>query len=98
MKTFLAIGDKKDFDSFQKFYGQRKLFKNHNFHFKTVDYQSVLEGKLPKIKTKRMVIFLFFPFVFWEKNIETKKSKEVYGSRTYFIRFKKFWKFCYCIT
>jgi len=92
MKTFLAIGDKKDFDSFQKFYGQRKLFKNHNFHFKTVDYQSVLEGKLPKIKTKRMVIFLFFPFVFWEKNIETKKSKEVYGSRTYFIRFKKFWK------
>jgi len=92
MKTFLAIGDKKDFDSFQKFVRQRKLFRKHDFYFKTVDYQSVLEGKLPKIKTKRMMVFLFFPFVYWEKNIETKKSKEVYGNMNYLIKFKKFWK------
>jgi glutathione synthase/RimK-type ligase-like ATP-grasp enzyme len=92
MKTFLAIGDHKDFDSFQKFYNQRKLFKKHGFHFKTVDYSGVLEEKLPKIKTKSVVVLLFFPFIYWENNIETKESTEVYGNRDYFLRFRKFWK------
>ena len=92
MKTLLAIGDKKDFDSFMKFFRQRKLFKKHGFSFKSIDYDSVLEGRLPKIKTKHLIVFLFFPFNYWEKNIETKKSKEVYGNKGYFPKFKKFWK------
>ena len=92
MKTFLVIGDKKDYDSFMKFFRQRKLFKKYNFYFKIADYDSVLKGKLPKVKTKHLVVLLFFPFKYWDKNIETKKSKEVYGSRSYFLKFKKFWK------
>jgi len=92
MKTLLAIGDKKDFDSFQKFYRQRKLFKKNNFYFKSTNYDSVLEGKFPKIKTNTLIVFFFFPFNYWEKHIETKKSKEVYGNRTYFLKLKKLWK------
>lgn len=91
MKTLLAIGDKKDFDSFQKFYRQRRLFKKHGFYFKAADYDSALKGRLPRVKTKSLVVLLFFPFNYWEKNIETKRSREVYGSRAYFLKFKKFW-------
>jgi len=92
LKTLLAIGDEKDFDSFKKFLRQRRQFKRHNFYFKSLNYNSVLEGKLPEIKTDSLIVFFFFPFEYWEKNIETKKSKEVYGNRTYFLKLKKFWR------
>ncbi len=92
MKTILIIGDEKDFDSFQKFLSQRRLFRKHGFHFKTVDYQAVLEGKLPEVKTKKLIVYLFFPFNYWDKHIETKKSKEIYGNLNYFVKFRKFWK------
>ena len=49
MKTLLAIGDTKDFDSFKKFFRQRKLFKKYNFYFKSADYDSALKGKLPEL-------------------------------------------------
>lgn len=92
MKTLLAIGDEKDFDAFKKFFKQRKLFKKYNFSFKSIDYDSILEGKLPEVKTKNLIVFPFFPFSYWDRYIETTKSKEVYGNRNYFIKFKKFWK------
>jgi len=92
MKTILAIGDVKDFDSFKKFLREKKRFKKPNFYFKSTNYDSVLNGNLPQIKTNKLIVFFFFPFEYWENNIEIKKSKEVYGNRTYFFKFKKFWK------
>ena len=92
MKTVLAIGDKKDFDSFKKFLSQRKLFRKRGLNFKTVDYDAVLENRLPKIKTDELIIYFFFPFNYWDKYIETRKSREVYGNVNYFIKFREFWK------
>jgi len=92
METVLAIGDKKDFDSFKKFLSQRRLFRKHRINFKTVDYDAVFEKKLPKIKTEKLIVYFFFPFDYWDSHIETRKSREVYGNRNYFIKFRKFWK------
>lgn len=92
MKTFLAIGDEKDFDSFNKFVKQQTFLTEQGFFFKTADYNSVFRGELPEVKTKNLVIFLFFPFDYWEKHIETKKCKDIYGSYAYFLKFKKFWE------
>ncbi len=91
-KTLLAIGDEKDFDSFMKFYKQRKFFSKSNIAFKSVDYFSLLKNKFPEIKTKELVIFLFFPFKYWDKHIEPKDYKEVYGNREFYTKFTKFWK------
>lgn len=91
MKTLLAIGDMCDWDSFKKFYRQRKLFKKYDFVFKHVDYDSILNGAFPAVKTKTLVIFLFFPFNHWNKKIETKNYKGVYGNRNFYIKFRKFW-------
>ena len=91
MKTLLAIGDFCDWDSFKKFYRQRRLFKKHGFIFKSTDYNSILDGRFPEIKTKKLIIFFFFPFNYWNEKIETKRYKEVYGNRNFYIKFRKFW-------
>ena len=63
MKTLLAVGELRDWDSYKKFYRQRRLFAKNGYRFKSVDYDQILKGKLPKIKSKEVVIFFFFPFI-----------------------------------
>ena len=53
---------------------------------------SVLKNELPRASTNKIIIFLFFPFVYWDQHIETKKDKAIYGNRTYYYKFRKFWK------
>lgn len=92
MKTLLAIGDNQDWDSFNKFARQSRYFKNTSLNFKKVDYDSLLNCKLPKIDTKKIIVFFFFPFDYWDLKIETKEDMSVYGNRSYYHKFKAFWK------
>ena len=92
MKTLLVIGDGKDWDSYQKFLKQKRFFKKHDFIFKSTGYDDVLNCRLPKIRTDKLVIFFFFPFNYWEKKIETKVYKGVYGNKSFYIKFIKFWR------
>ena len=80
-KTLPAIGDARDWDSYLKFYSQRRLLKSHQFKFATADYDSVLNGACPAIASQTVVIFPFFPFVYWDRRIEPKTYKGLYGSR-----------------
>ena len=91
-KTLLAIGDKKNWDSFLKFYRHRHLLKKYNFYFESTDYNSVLNNDFPLIKTKELIIFLFFPFEYWDKYVEPKNYREVYGNKNFYLKFKEFWK------
>jgi glutathione synthase/RimK-type ligase-like ATP-grasp enzyme len=90
-KTLLVIGDNKDWDSFLKFYRYRHLLKKYNFYFKSTDYNSILKDNFPLVKTKKLIIFLFFPFKYWDKYIEPKNYKGVYGNKDFYLKFKKFW-------
>jgi hypothetical protein len=91
-KTLLAIGDLKDFDTFRKFYKQRRFFRGSDIIFKSADYDSILEGKFPKVSTKEVIVFLFFPFEYWDKHIEPKHYRGVYGNRGFYSKFIKFWE------
>jgi len=91
-KTLLAIGDEKDFDTFMKLYSQRRFFRSSKIDFESMSYDALLKDKFPKIKTREIIIFLFFPFDYWDKYIEPKNYKGVYGNKTFYIKFKKFWK------
>ncbi|MBW2984170.1 hypothetical protein KY361_03590 [Candidatus Woesearchaeota archaeon] len=95
MKTLLAVGELRDWDSYKKFYRQRRLFSKYGFRFKSVDYADILKDKLPKIKAREVVIFFFFPFTYWDKKIETKIYKGVYGNVSFYNKFKEFWKIIY---
>lgn len=90
--TILAIGEVKDHDSFRKFHKEKKLFRQSGFDYQNVSYQELLRGKLPPIKTKKVIIFLFFPFFYWNKYIEHKNYPGLYGNHTFFIKFMRLWK------
>ena len=91
-KTLLAIGDRKDWDSYLKFYRQRRLLKRQRFDFAATDYDSILSGDLPAVASKTLVIFLFFPFVYWDRHIEPKRYPGLYGSRRFYSQWKTLWK------
>lgn len=84
-KTLLAIGDKCDFESFNKFKKLTKISKG--FDYLNINYKRVLSKKLPKIKTGEIIIFFFFPFDYWNKKIEPRNYKGVYGSSKFYARF-----------
>ncbi len=91
MKTLLAVGDEKDFDTFKKLRKQKRFFYNSHIRFKSINYSLLLAGKLPNINTKEIIVFLCFPFNYWDKFIEPKSYKGVYGNRQFYIKFQRFW-------
>lgn len=91
-KTLLAIGDNKDWDSYLKFCRQRHLLKKYKFDFVSTDYDSILNDDFPAITTDAVIVFLFFPFVYWDRHIEPKTYAGVYGNKHFYLKFEKFWK------
>ena len=90
--TILTIGDGIDFDSFKKFNRERTVFNKNGFDYAAVSYQRFLKGKIPPIKTSKVIIFLFFPFAFWNEHIEHKDYKGIYGNRHFSEKFNHFWQ------
>ena len=89
--TILAIGDRADYDAYQKFDYEKPLFVRYGFDYATTNYMRFLDGKIPKIKTEQIIIFLFFPFSYWNKHIEHKNYRGIYGNRTFCEKFARFW-------
>jgi len=88
----LAIGDRKDFDSFQKIEYRKEEFIQRGFRYYSTNYTKILKGQFPAIKEDRIVVFLFFPFLYWDKYIEHKNYRGVYGNKTFYKKFVHFWK------
>ena len=89
--TILTIGDRSDYDSYQKSNYEKKSFLDNGFEYITTNYAKVLKGKTPHVKTEKVVIFLFFPFSYWNKHIEHKNYKGVYGNHIFYQKFSRFW-------
>ena len=80
-KTLLVLGDNKDFDTYKKIIRQKRFFNGSSIAVKSADYESVLAGRFPNISTATIIILPCFPFVYWDKHIEPKKYKGVYGNK-----------------
>ncbi|MBL7131028.1 MAG: hypothetical protein ISS45_06480 [Candidatus Omnitrophica bacterium] len=90
--TIFAIGERLDYDSFVKFHSEKDSFSSHGFDYVSTNYSRLLSGKIPSIKTKKVIIFLFFPFIYWNRYIEYRNYKGLYGNHNFFIKFMRFWK------
>ena len=90
--TIFAIGDKADHDSYRKLHREKDFILRSNFDYVNADYEKFLTVGAPLIKTEKVIIFLFFPFKYWNKSIEHKDYKGIYGSRVFFNKFSRFWK------
>jgi len=51
-----------------------------------------MNGDVPRIRTKGVLFFLFFPFNYWNRYIEPKKYKGIYGSESFYKKFNYFFK------
>ncbi len=89
--TILAIGDRVDRDSYKKFHKEKAFILKSGFDYVSSDYKQFLTGGMPLIKTKKVIVFLFFPFVYWNKYIEHKNYKGIYGNHTFYKKFIHFW-------
>jgi len=90
--TILAIGDKSDHDSYRKLHRQKSFILQSEFDYATIDYKRFFSEGAPPIRTEKVIIFLFFPFVYWNKYIEHRNYKGIYGNRAFFNKFSHFWK------
>jgi len=89
--TILAIGDNADHDSYRKFHREKRFILQSGFDYASTDYRQFLVKGAPPIKTKKVIVFLFFPFVYWNKYIEHKNYKGIYGNHTFYKKFISFW-------
>ena len=90
--TILTIGDKQDFDAYRKFHRRRASLIREGFKYATLSYRELLKKKTPQIDTKKVVIFLFFPFSYWNKHIEYRGYKGLYGNIGFTKKFSGLWK------
>jgi len=90
--TILTIGDRQDFDAYRKFHRRRASLIREGFKYSTLSYRELLKKKTPRIETKRVIIFLFFPFSYWNKHIEYRGYKGVYGNIGFSNKFSVLWK------
>lgn len=88
--SILALGDTVDYDSYQKLSHEKRSFLKHGFNYHTTGYRQFLNDKTPRITTDKLIIFLFFPFSYWDKYIEHKNYKGTYGNRTFSKKFTTF--------
>jgi len=59
----------------------------------TANYKNILTNDLPDIPTDHVIILLFFPFQYWNKNIEVyDKDSRVYGDNNFGGDFEKFFQ------
>ncbi len=89
--TILTIGDRSDYDSHRKLHKEKFFIGQSGFDYITTNYDRFLYKDLPEIKTRKVLIFLFFPFDHWNKSIENRHYKGTYGNRTFFKKFLHFW-------
>ncbi len=89
--TILAIGDLADFDSFKKFDKEKRFIRKQGFDYVAIDYKTIFKRCHLDISSKKVTVVTFFPFEYWDKYIECKKYKGLYGNLLFL---KKFAKFC----
>ena len=89
--TILAVGDNADYDSYKKLHREKKFILKSGFDYHSTNYKKLLKSGVPKIQTRKIIIFLFFPFYYWNDFIEHKNYAGIYGSRSFYDKFMDFW-------
>ncbi|MBU1656534.1 MAG: hypothetical protein KKB12_00020, partial [Candidatus Omnitrophica bacterium] len=90
--TILSVGEKKDFDSYEKFHKQRHVIRSSGFVYRSIDFDRLFTEGVPVIKNERVIVFIFFPFKYWDNQIEHKTYRGMYGNLTFHKKFMKYGK------
>lgn len=91
MNTVLVIGDESDWESYKRFCEQLQKHHSKKLNWITATYDLLEKNNLPLIESDTIIIYLFFPFTYWDKNIEKEGYKGVYGNVEFYNKFRSFW-------
>lgn len=87
-RSVLVLGDMSDWESYKRFYDQCNVhFKKYKWIFSEYNEENIF----PNINSNNILIFMFFPFKFWDKYIEKQKYNGVYGNVEFYNKFRSFW-------
>jgi len=90
--TVLVLGDESDWESYNLFCKQlQKQHHSKKLNWVTATYDLLEKDKLPVINSDILVIYLFFPFTYWDKYIEKEGYEGVYGNVDFYNKFRVFW-------
>ena len=97
-KTLLIIGDRRTKGrtldpSFNSFVRIIENFKDKNLGVHILSYKDIFEGNFPEVSTSTVNILLFFPYKYWDKNIEVyQNDSKVYGDNSFGLEFRKYFE------
>ena len=90
-RTLLVLGDENDYDSYDKFRDQLIQHRPTKLDIAIASYEDLESNRLPVIKTDSIIIYLFFPFEYWDRNIEHDSYRGVYGNVEFYNKFRALW-------
>ena len=90
--TILLVGDRQDYDTYKKINSENKTFTREGFEYVTINYSQLLQGKLPEVNNQKIIVIFCFPFSYWNKYIEHKHYRGLYGNKVFYRKFMFFWK------
>lgn len=89
--TVLVLGDESDWESYNLFCKQLQKHHSKKLKWVTATYDLLEKNGLPLIESDTLIIYLFFPFAYWDKHIEKEGYKGVYGNVYFYNKFRAFW-------
>ena len=89
--TVLVLGDSSDWDSYDKFCDQVQKHRSNKFEWIIATYDQLEQNRLPSIESDSILIYLFFPFKYWDDNIEYEDYDGLYGNVEFYNKFRSFW-------
>ncbi|HDZ76936.1 MAG TPA: hypothetical protein ENH41_02485 [Candidatus Omnitrophica bacterium] len=96
--TLLIVGDLtldgfKPAPSLNRFLEYRDAIKHRGMGFEFITYDDVFAGRFPNILTRKLKILLFFPYNYWNNNIERyTKDDRIYGNDAFGTEYADFFK------
>jgi len=97
-KTLLIIGDRRpkgrtldpSFNAFVKIIGNSR---EESLEVHILSYKDAFEGNFPEVSNPVLNILLFFPYKYWDKNIEVYQGdSKVYGDNSFGREFRKYFE------
>ncbi len=89
--SVLVLGDESDWDSYQKFCRHLQKHRSGKLNWVTATYGLLEKNRLPLVKSSTLIIYLFFPFAYWDKHIENEGYNGIYGNVEFYDKFRAFW-------
>ena len=89
--TVLVLGDESDWESYNRFCEQLQKDHSKKLNWVTATYALLEKNELPLIESDMLIIYLFFPFTYWDKHVEKEGYKGVYGNVDFYNKFRAFW-------